>query len=92
MTATFDKLKAQLETKGTLSNEEVSAAETELGALTDEEKFWLEAEKLKKARSSDASISLEQYLEASKLLDTLTEGSDDYNKTLAIVEKYESGM
>ncbi len=90
MTATFDKLKAQLAEKKTLTNEEVAAAVAADGEMTDEEKMWLEAERLKLSRTS--TITLEQYLEASKVLDTAPEGSEEYKKAEEIVNRYESGQ
>lgn len=92
MSETFDKLKAQLTAQGSLSNEEVEKMVGAHGPLTDEEKIWLEAERHKKERESQATITLEQYLEATKILDTAVEGSDEYKRAEAIVEKYESGM
>jgi len=92
MSDAFDKLKELLEKQGTLSNEDVEKMVAEHGEITDEEKMWLEAEKLKKERSDDATITMDQYLEATKVLDTADEGSDEYKKALAIVEKFESGM
>lgn len=92
MTATFDKLKALLAEKKDLSNDDVAAAIAADGEMTDEEKMWLESEKLKVQRSADAQITLEQYLEASKILDTAPEGSDEYKKAEEIVTKYEQGM
>ena len=34
---------------------------------------------------------MDDYLKASAVLDSAPEGSDEYNKALAIVEKFESG-
>jgi len=92
MSAAFDHLKKLLEEKGSLSNEEVEAAVKEHGEMTDEEKMQLEADRHEKERSSDATITMEQYLEATKVLDTSTEDSEEYKKALAIVEKFEAGM
>lgn len=92
MTAAFDHLKQLLAANGTLTNDDVAAAESEHGALTDDEKFWLEAEKLKRARDDDATVTMDQYLAATQVLDNAEEGSDAYNTALAIVEKFESGM
>lgn len=92
MTATFDKLKALLAAKNDLTNDEVAAAIAADGDMTADEKMWLESEKLKVQRSADAQITLEQYLEASKVLDTAPEGSDEFKKAEEIVNKYEQGM
>jgi hypothetical protein len=89
MTATFDTLKAVLLDKKTLSNEQVEQAVASSGAMTDDEKMWLEAEKLKLSRT--ATITMEEYLAASKILDTAPEGSDEYKKAEELVNRYESG-
>ncbi len=91
MSATFDKLKELLAKQGSLSNEEVEKAVAEHGAMTDEEKMWLEAERHKLERSKTESVTLEQYLEASKILESAAEGSEEYKKAEAIVNRYESG-
>jgi hypothetical protein len=92
MTAAFDHLKKVLEEKGTLTHEEVADAETEHGAMTDEEKFWLESEKHKKETADRQTVTMDEYLKASEILDSVPEGSDEYNKALEIVERFESGM
>lgn len=92
MSAGFDHLMKVLEEKKTLTPEDVEAAEKEHGALTDEEKLQLEAEKHKLEREGDATITMDQYLEATQTLETAAEGSDEYKKAEAIVEKFESGM
>jgi hypothetical protein len=35
---------------------------------------------------------MDEYLAATQTLDSAEEGSDEYKKALAIVEKFESGM
>lgn len=92
MSAAYDKLKELLEKQGKLSNDEIAKVVAEHGEMTDEEKVSLEAERHKRERESQATITLEQYLEASKVLDTAAEGSDEYKKAEEIVNKYESGM
>ncbi len=92
MTATFDKLKELLDKQGSLSNEEVEKYVKEHGEMTDEEKMALEAERHKAERNKQATITLEQYLEATKILDSAAPDSEEYKKAEAIVEKYESGM
>ena len=92
MSAGFEHLKKVLEEKGTLSPEEVAAVEKEHGPLTDEEKFWLESEMHKKDHAERQSVTMDEYLAASKVLDSAEEGSDEYKKALEIVEKFEAGM
>ena len=91
MSATFDKLKKLLDEKGTLTTADVEAAEKADGALSEQEKFDLEAAKHEKERSSSATITLEQYLEATKVLDSTPEDSEEHKKALVLVEKYEAG-
>lgn len=91
MSATFDALKALLAKQGSLSNEDVDKAVTATGALTDDEKFWLESERHKLERSKGDKVSLEDYMAACKVLDTAAPDSDEYKKAEVIVNKYESG-
>ncbi|MFN8374468.1 MAG: hypothetical protein U0694_16520 [Anaerolineae bacterium] len=91
MSVTFDKLEALLKEKGTLSNEEVDKLIAEHGAMTDEEKLTLEADRHKMGRTSGKQITMDEYLAASKILDTAEEGSEEYKKAEEIVNKYESG-
>lgn len=92
MTAAFDHLEKILKEKGTLTNEEVEAAIKEHGEMTDEEKIQLEADRHEKERSSHVTITMDQYLEATKVLDSTPEDSEEHKKALEIVEKFESGM
>jgi hypothetical protein len=91
MSETFDKLKALLEKQGTLSDDDFTKMIADHGALSDAERTTLEAERYEKSRAKDQKITLEQYLEASKVLDSAAEGSDEYKKALTLVEAYESG-
>ena len=86
----FEKLKELLKSQGTLSNDDVEKLVAEHGEMTDDEKMWLESEKLELAKA-EATITMDQYLEALKVLDSAEEGSDEYNKAEALVDKYESG-
>ncbi|NWG18412.1 MAG: hypothetical protein HXY41_17445 [Chloroflexi bacterium] len=91
MSETFDKLKALLAAQNTLSEDEINQAIQASGPMTPEERAILDAEVHEKRREKDQKITMEQYLEASKVLDTAAEGSDEYNKALKIVEAYEQG-
>ncbi len=92
MSATYDKLKALLDTQKSLSDEDITKAIAENGEMTDEEKMKLEADRLEVAKSSATVITMEQYLEACKVLDTAEEGSEEYKKAEALVEQYEKGQ
>ncbi len=91
MSETFDKLKELLAKQGNLSEDDINKAIAATGAMSDDERTKLEAERYEKERSKDQKITLEQYLEASKVLDSAAEGSDEYKKALTLVENYESG-
>lgn len=86
----FEELKALLKSQGSLSPDDVTKLEAEHGAMSDEEKMWLESERLEMEKA-DATITMDQYLAALKVLDSAAEGSDEYNKAEALVDKYESG-
>ncbi|HEX2907457.1 MAG TPA: hypothetical protein VHO69_11385 [Phototrophicaceae bacterium] len=91
MSETFDKLKAQLETQGKLSEEDITKAIEATGPMTPEERAKVDAENYEKSREKERKYTMDEYLAASKILDTAAEGSDEYNKALKIVEAYESG-
>ncbi len=91
MSVTFDKLEALLKQNGTLTNEEVEKMIAEHGALTHDEALTLEADRHKLHRTSGQQITMDEYLAASKILDTADEGSEEYKKAEEIVNKYESG-
>lgn len=92
MSATFDKLKAILADKKPLTNEQITGAIAETGDMTPEELTWIESERHRLEREAAETITLEAYLEASKVLDTAAEGSEEYEKAEIIVNKYESGQ
>jgi hypothetical protein len=92
MSETYTRLKEMLDKQGSLSNEDIEKLVAGSGAMTAEEITLLEAERHEKERAGSEKITMEKYLEASKVLDTAPEGSDEYNSALKIVEAYESGM
>lgn len=91
MSETFDKLKELMAKQGSLSEDDITKGIAATGAMSDTERTQLEAERYEKDRSKDQKITMDQYLAASKVLDSAAEGSDEYKKALALVEKYESG-
>ena len=91
MTATFDRLKAALQEKGTLSDEDIAQAVEEHGEMTAEENMELSAAIHERKRSQQATVTMEQFLEANKILDTAAEGSEEYKKAEAIVERFLAG-
>jgi len=55
-----------------------------------EEVSWISAEQHERARAAAPTITMDQYLEALKVLDTAAEGSPEYVSAEKLVEKYES--
>lgn len=92
MSATFDKLKAVLAEKKTFTNDEMTKAIAETGEMTPDEMTWLESERLRLEKEGGGKVTMEQYLEASKVLDTAPEGSEAYKKAEEIVNRFESGQ
>lgn len=94
MSTTFDKLKAILEEKKELSNDEVEKMVAEHGEMSDDEKFWLESERHKLKRDGEATISMDEYLQAAEILDSpdADPSSEAYQRAEEIVNKYESGL
>ncbi len=90
MTETFDKLKTLLEQKGCLTDEDITQAVALHGDMKPEEVSWIAAEQHERTRAAGSAITMEQYLEALKVLDTATEGSSEYVKAEKIVATYES--
>jgi hypothetical protein len=91
MSESFNKLKAIIEEKGQVSAEETEKITTEHGALEAQELIEIEALKLKKSKETRKEVTMDEYLAASKILDTAAEGSDEYKKAEAIVTAFESG-
>jgi hypothetical protein len=90
MTETFDKLKALLEEKGALTDEEITNMVGAHGEMTPEENMELSAQIHERKRAQETTVTMEQYLEAMKVLDTAAEGSREYQQAEEIVNKFES--
>lgn len=90
MSASFDKLKTMLDEKGALSPEDIEGVVKSDGAMTPQESMELESLRLKKG-DGRIKVTMEAYLEASKVLDSAAEGSEEYKKAEAIVNAFESG-
>lgn len=91
MTAAFDKLKTALAEKKTLTDDEVAKIIAEHGELTADESTWLAAELHERNRASQQKVTLEQFLEANKILDTADPNSDEYKNAEKIAEAYLQG-
>ncbi len=90
MTEAFDKLKAMLEEKGSLSDEDIAGVEAEAGALTDDERLWLSVEQHDRKKREGDAITLEQYVAAAAVLDSAEPDSDEYKEAEKIVEAFEN--
>ena len=90
MTEAFGKLKAQLESQGTLSAEDIAAAEAEHGAMTDDERLWLSIELHDRMQRSGDAITVEQYLAATQTLESAEPGTPEHAEAQRIVEAFES--
>lgn len=91
MSESFNKLKAILEEKGALSQEDIETVTKEHGELPAQQMMELESLKIKLGKSGRKEVTMEEYLEATKKLDELEEGSEEYKAAEAIVEAFESG-
>ncbi len=91
MSEAFDKLKEQLTKQGTLSNDDIEKMVAAHGAISDDEKMWLESEKHRVERDKQDTVTMDEYLAALKVLDSVEEGSPEFIKAEALVNKYESG-
>ena len=91
MTKTFETLKAALEEKGGLTEEAIKKTIEAHGEMTDEENAWLMAEIHERQQASRVTVTMEQFLEANKVLDSAEPGSDDYKAAEKIVEAFLAG-
>jgi hypothetical protein len=91
MSESFNKLKALLEEKGKLAQEEIDAVTKEHGAMEQQELVELESLKLKKGKETRKEVSMEEYLKAADVLESAAEGSEEYKKAEEIVKAFESG-
>ena len=91
MTATFDRLKAALQEKGALSDEDIAQAVEEHGEMTAEENMQLAADIFERQRAVEKKVTMEQFLEANKILDTADENSEEYQKAQQIVDAFLAG-
>lgn len=90
MTQAFEEAKKLLEARGMLSDAEIDTLTAQHGDMTEEERVWLAAEIYERVRSGEAQVTLEQYLEATKVLDSAAPDSPEYKKAEAIAQAFES--
>lgn len=87
----FTKLKGMLEEAKTLSNEQIETVCKEHGELSKEEHIELEALRLEIDKDNRPEVSMDDYLAATKILDSAAEGSDEYKAAEKVVKAFESG-
>ena len=98
MSKAYDALAKLLEEKKRITPEDIEKAEKEHGKLTDEEKAKLkpstdadkEKDKEKEKESEGAEVTMEEFIQASVILDTADKDSEEYKKAKKIVETYEA--
>jgi len=90
MTKAFETLKALLDQQGSLPEEQVVAVERELGAMTAEERLWLSVEQHNRMQRAGQTITVEQYVQATAILEKAAPGSPEYQEAERIVAAFES--
>jgi hypothetical protein len=90
MTKAYDEAMKLLDTQGILSDAEVEALVKQHGDMTEEEHVALSVEIYERVNSGRAQVTLDQYLEATKVLDSAAPGSPEYKKAEAIAQAFES--
>ncbi len=91
MSAAFDKLKELLKEKQTLTTEDFETVNKAHGAMSDQEHIALEAMRLKLDKLNRPKVSMEDYLKATKVMDEVPEGSEEFKAAEEIVQAFESG-
>lgn len=90
MTEAFTKLSALLDKKGTLTDNDIAAVEGVLGPLSDGERLWLSVEIHDRRKREGASITVEQYVQATQQLEEFTPGSPEHESARQIVDAFEN--
>lgn len=91
MSESFSKLKAMLEEKKTLTAEAIETITKEHGALAPKEHIELEALRIEIDKVNRPTVTMEDYLAATKIMDEAAEGSDEYKAAEKIVKVFEGG-
>jgi hypothetical protein len=87
MGESFDKLMKLLKEKGSVSDEEIKKITDESGELSEAEHIEFSLAQVEGGKKTE--ITLEEYLKATKILDTAEEGSDEYKAAEKIADEYE---
>jgi hypothetical protein len=91
MGKSFDTLKAMLNDKKTLTADDLKKVVDEHGELSEQEHVTLEALRLKIDQENRPEVSMDDYLKATKVLDTAEEGSEEYKAAEEVVKAFEQG-
>ncbi len=91
MSQAFDEAMKLLDKQGMVSDAEIQALVAQHGDMTEDEHVSLSVEIYERVNSGRVQITLEQYLEATKVLDSTDPGSPAYKKAEAIALAFESG-
>ena len=90
----FEALRKIVEEKGKFTPEDMEKAAKAHGPLSDQEKADIAALQLeveKKHKKEEKAVTFEEFLEATKAMESAKEDSDEWKKAKAIVDKFEAG-
>lgn len=90
MTAAFNKLNTLLDEKGTLTDNDIAAVESMFGPLSDGERLWLSVEIHDRRKREGASITLDQYVQATRQLEENPPGSPEHEIARQIIDAFEN--
>ncbi len=90
MSKAFDEAMKQLDEKGMLSDAEIAAIVEANGDMSEDEHVTLSVEIYERVNSGRASVTLDQYLEATQVLESADPGSPEYKKAEAIAKAFET--
>lgn len=90
MTRAFEHLERLLQEQGSLTEGDVVTTETQLGPVTADERLRLSVEAHMLRRRAGETITLEQYVQATRQLETSPPGSPEYERALGIMTAFEN--
>lgn len=87
MGESFDKLMKLLKGQGKISDEEIKKITDESGEMTEAEHIEFSLAQIESGTKTE--ITLEEYLKATKILDSAEESSPEYKAAEKIADEYE---
>lgn len=90
MTKAFEQLRTLLQRQGTLTDEDFATIESQYGSVTDAERLWLSIEAHDRRQREGDAITVEQYVQATRLLESSPPGSPDYERARRIMDAFEN--